>query len=124
VTADGLARARSLAAWEAAVRAHWGEVRIEEADAGGSDGVLRFRARVRLGALHPEDVAAQVYADPMNGAGPEVAPLTLKTSRDGAFWYEGQVSSRRPPGDFTVRLLPQHPDAHQPLDLPLVLWER
>jgi starch phosphorylase len=120
----GLARARSVAAWEAAVRAHWGEVRIEEVTAEPAIGGLRFRAQVHLGGLRPEDVAVQVYADPRDGAAPETAPLGECSSENGATLYEGGLPTQRPARDFTLRLLPAHPDARQPLDLPLVLWQR
>jgi starch phosphorylase len=123
VTADGLVRAKSLAVWEATVRAYWGDVRIEDAAASPENGVVRFRARVHLGAVRPEDVAAQAYADPTDGAGPEIAPMSLVAADGGSYWYEGQAPAMRPPGDFTVRLLPYHPDARQPLDVPLVRWE-
>lgn len=122
LTADNQARARSLLEWEDRVRAHWGELRIEEVTVEEGNGVQRFRARVRLGALQPEDVAVQVYAEPPNGGSPEVVPLERKSGETGVSWFEGALPAHRPAGDFTVRLLPRHPDAHQPLDLPLVLW--
>jgi starch phosphorylase len=123
LTSDGLAPARSLAEWEAAVRTHWGEIRFEEADVQRQNGSLNFHARVRLGALRPVDVAVQAYADPLDGAAPEIAVLQPNSGEGGSYWYEGQVPAHRAPSDFTLRLLPQHPEAHQPLDLPLVLWE-
>jgi glycogen phosphorylase len=123
LTADHLAPARSLAAWEAAVRTHWNEVRIEQASAHRENGTIRFQARAYLGALHPEDVVVQAYADPLNGAAPDAAPMQLKPAGDGTYLVEGQISSPRPPSDFTLRVLPQHPEAHEPLDLPLVVWE-
>jgi glycogen phosphorylase len=123
LAADHLAHARALAEWEAAVRTHWGEVRIEGATARRENNAIQFQAQVHLGALHPADVAVQAYADPVNGAAPVAAPMELKPSADGTYTAEGQVSSSRPASDFTLRLLPRHPDSHEPLDLPLVLWE-
>jgi starch phosphorylase len=123
LASDHLARAKALAGWEAAVGAHWSEVRIEEAGVEEENGALHFRAHVRLGALRPEDVTVQIFADPRDGARPELQPMTPKAADSGAYCYEGQVPALRPPGDYTIRLLPRHPDAHQPLDLPLVLWE-
>lgn len=123
VIADDLARAKSLAEWEAAVRTHWEEARIEELTTEPATTEIRFRVRVHLGALSPEEVTAQIYAEPVDGGAPETVPMLLQSANGGACWFEGRVPNRRPPGDFTVRLLPRHPDAHQPLDVPLVLWE-
>ncbi len=124
LSGDHLTHARSLAEWEQAVRAHWGEIRIEGATAHPQNGAIDFQARVRLGALRPEDIAAQLYAEPLNGAAPEIVPMQLRPAEDGAYTAAAQIPAHRPPGDYTVRLLPRHPEADQPLDLPLVLWER
>jgi starch phosphorylase len=123
LTTSDLAPARSLAEWEAAVRTHWAEIRFEEANVQQQNGHLNFHARVRLGPLRPSDVAVQAYADPADGGNPEIASLESNSGEGGTYSYEGQVSAHRSPGDYTLRLLPQHPAAHQPLDLPLVLWE-
>jgi starch phosphorylase len=123
LTADGLAEARSLAEWEAGVRTFWGEVRFEGVTARPANGGLEFQARLHLGSLRPEDVQPQVYAEPLNGASPEIIPMKQNGTEGGATSFEAQVPARRPASDYTVRVLPQHPDAQQPLDLPLVLWE-
>ena len=73
------------------------------------------------GSLTPG--SRQAYADALDGAAPVIAPMELKSAADGTYSIEGQVSSPRPPSDFTLRLLPRHPDVHEPLDLALVLWE-
>jgi len=123
LTADGLAPAKSLAAWEEAVRPRWGELRIEAVTARRDGDTVSFRAHVHLGALRPEDVVVQVYADPVDGAGPVAAPLQPVDREGDGLWYEGRVATDRPPEHLTVRLVPQHAEAQQPLDLPLVLWE-
>jgi starch phosphorylase len=123
LSAEHLARGRALAEWEAAVRTHWGEVHIDEAAVQRENGHARVHARIQLGALRPEDVTAQLYADPRDGGAPEVVPLELQSDGGDSYSYEGSLPQDRPPGDFTLRLLPRHPDAHLPLDAPLVVWE-
>jgi glycogen phosphorylase len=124
LAADHLQRARALADWELAVRTHWHELQFEEASAQPQDGAVTFRARVRLGALRPEDVTAQAFAEPRDGGAEEVVLLELRGSDGGSVTYEGRATARRPASDFTLRLVPQHPDAREPLDAPLVLWAR
>jgi glycogen phosphorylase len=123
LAAAHLARGKGLADWEAAVRTHWGEVRIEPTAVQGQNGRTRIAGRIWLGALRPEDVTAQLYAEPRDGAGSTVVALELRPAGDGAYTFEGPLPGNRPAGDFTLRLLPRHPDAHQPLDAPLVAWE-
>jgi glycogen phosphorylase len=50
--------------------------------------------------------------------------MTLKETGGGTASFEARLSTHRPAGDYTVRVLPQHADARQPLEMPLVLWER
>jgi starch phosphorylase len=123
LTGDQLASARALADWEAAVRAHWGEIQFEGAAAHPQNGVLQFQARIRLGALRPEDVAVELFAEPLNGSTPEIVPMRLRPADADVYTAEGQVPAHRPPSDYTVRLVPRHPNADQPLDLTLILWE-
>lgn len=122
--ANDMADAKALAEWKAQVRWHWEEVKIEEAAAQPRGRTITFRARVRLGALRPEMVAVQAYAEPnrANGATPEIVTLKPRGADGSVFRFEGSVSTPRSPKDFTIRVLPQHPKAHQPIDVPLVRW--
>jgi starch phosphorylase len=124
LTEDNMARAKSLATWEASVRTHWGNVKVERTAVRASRGQLASQARVHLGPVLPQDVAVELYAPPPNGGPPETVPMTLKATEDSAAWFEAQVPPGRSPGEFTVRVLPAHPAAHQPLDMPLVMWDK
>lgn len=128
LTENSLAAAKALAAWKAAVRAGWPAVRIEEATAEAKGGAIFFRATVRLGDLDPDAVTVQAYADPVGGHGvepcPEVIPMKRQGVEDGVARHEGMVQTERPASDYTVRVLPYHPNARLPIDLPLVLWAR
>jgi starch phosphorylase len=133
MTARNMADARALAEWKAQVRWHWEEVKVEEAVASKRGGAVTFKARVRLGPLRPEMVAVQAYAEPNhanghgngngNGSKAEVVTLQAREAEGSVFRFEGKVSSDRAAGDFTLRVIPQHPKAHQPMDVPLVRWE-
>jgi glycogen phosphorylase len=126
MTANGLAEAKSLAAWKAQVRWHWERVRIEESSAQARNGAVTFRARVSLGPLHPEDLLVEAYAEPIGSNGSqgtaEVVALQPRRAQAGSVLYEGKLTTRRPAEHFTVRVIPQHPKARQPLDVPLVRW--
>jgi starch phosphorylase len=124
LVADDLARAKALAEWEFAARAHWAGVRIEGSEAREENGAYHFRARLGLGALLPNEVAVQVYADAVDGHPAEAVPLAHQEGDGTGATYAGQVAARRPLADYTVRVMPFHPDARQPLELPLVTWAR
>lgn len=124
LTADNLSRAKSLAGWEASVRTHWGNIRVEQTLVRATRGKVASQARVRLGPLLPQDVSVELYAPPPNGGPPETVPMTLKATEDSFAWYEAQVPPGRSPAEYTVRVIPAHPAARQPLDMPLVTWGR
>jgi starch phosphorylase len=131
--ANGMADAKTLAEWKAQVRWHWEEVKVEEATASKRGDAVSFRARVRLGPLRPEMVAVQAYAEPKSGNGssngkgngskPEIVTLQAKGAEGSVFRFEGKIHSDRPAEHFTLRVMPQHPKAHQPMDVPLVRWK-
>ena len=59
----------------AALKHRLGVTRRQEKDG------LAFQARVHLGSLRPEDVEAQVYAEPLDGAAPEVTSMKLSSPK-------------------------------------------
>jgi starch phosphorylase len=48
---------------------------------------------------------------------------TSDDARDG-YEYSVTISSARPLGDYTPRLIPHHPMASVPLEAPEILWQR
>src|SRR5208283_2654281 len=64
--ADGAARTRALAAWNARMRAGWSQVRVESVEkASGRElavgSRIRVRAWIRLGPIAPNEVAVELY---------------------------------------------------------------
>lgn len=120
--AEGAARARSLAAFLSRVQAGWPQVRIEAVEDGpgaalpiGTD--LSARARIRLGALMPEDVAVELFFGRLNPSGDiaEAESTLMKpagTDAEGrhVFVAAGVPCSRSGLHGFTVRIRPSHPD--------------
>ena len=50
--------------------------------------------------------------------------MTLKATEGDGAWFEAPLPPGRSPDELAVRVLPAHPAAHQPLDMPLVTWSR
>jgi starch phosphorylase len=62
---------------------------------------------------------------------PETYPLELQEfgeAKSGSVpairVYAATIVTTRPPGDFTPRIVPQHPDALVPLEAGEILWYR
>ena len=126
-SADGAALARELAAWEARVVAGWAGLRFETVEMENPGGRLVVRAALRLGGLRPEDLRVELYADPSAGEPAIQEPLRVCAAEPGDAGVRsvaGSVATGRPPGDFTLRVVPYHPAARLPIELPLIAWQR
>ncbi len=53
-----------------------------------------------------------------------MTPVQLISGQANAFIFSATVETLRPAGDFTPRVVPFHPDARIPIELPLIAWQR
>jgi starch phosphorylase len=134
--ADELARAKALVAWKNRVREQWGQVRVLKVEAQPPEegtnirvgAHLKVTALVSLGELTPDDVTVQAYHGLLDVTHQltkgEALPLSWTSAQDGQHRYEGRIPCTQSGlQGFSVRILPTHPDARLPLELPLIAWE-
>jgi starch phosphorylase len=130
--ADGFRRARAVAAWKQRVEKAWAEVRVESVSAAepGARKVgegFAIEARVRLGALTPEDVAVEAAYGPLDAErrllAPQTVALELRQGLDGRHTYAGVVPCHGTGlMGYGVRVRPAHPDAGGLLATGLMTW--
>jgi glycogen phosphorylase len=135
LTAKEMARARALVEWKARVRQQWSQVRVEKVETQSPSEEtlrvgksLRVTAYVRLGDLTSKDVMVQAYHGPLDVyhqvTHGEPIPMEWKAAEGGVHRFEGEVPCTTSGlQGFAVRVLPQHPDAALPAELPLITWE-
>ncbi|MBN1917665.1 MAG: alpha-glucan family phosphorylase [Verrucomicrobia bacterium] len=129
-----LAKARALAGYVEAARSEWPKLRIETVETDsveelpvGSD--LKVRARVRLGALAPDDVAVQIYEGLLDQDGnitdAEIVPMMPdKDGGDGVREFVGSIVCRTSgQHGFSVRIIPKHEDLASPFSTGLIVWK-
>jgi starch phosphorylase len=132
---NGQERAKALAAWKARVHQQWGRVRIERVWADVTEGQelrvgdqLQVQARVHLGELKPTDVAVELFYGPLSAEGLIVqgevlSTLIAQSKGKGTFIFAGaitcQTSGRH---GYALRIVPQHEDLGNPLEMGLILW--
>jgi starch phosphorylase len=131
--ADGLARARGLAAWQERVRTTWKDVAVRAVRADTvtplpAGDARPVEAEVTLGVLRPEDVSVTLYAGPLDGQGDIAEPLVSEMkvvgpARDGAHLFAGMLSGQAAGRHgFRIRILPAHEDLAHPLMLNCITW--
>jgi starch phosphorylase len=88
---------------------------------------LTVTVPVHLGAIPPDAVQVELYAD---GEGAE-PPLVVRMeavdivhAAPRTAIYGATVTTSRPAAHFTPRVVPYHPEAQLPMELPLIAWQR
>ncbi|RMD80207.1 MAG: glycosyltransferase family 1 protein [Gammaproteobacteria bacterium] len=126
--ARGGALAKELEAWEGRLREHWPRVHLGRPELSREGDCWELRLPVYLPGLHPEDVRVELYAEPLGeGEEPVREPMRREAALTGAvggYLYVGRVPASRPAEHYTPRVVPHHPQAAVPLELPLILWQR
>ena len=124
--ADGAALSRALADWEARLRRAWPRLHVGTPEVTATGEGFTLLVAVYLAEIDAADVMVELYAEPT--ASDPAPPIRLV--REGAvpgtangFTYSARVSTSRPASDFTVRILPFHPEARVPAELPLIRWQ-
>ena len=119
--------APSLEQWSAHLARHWPGIRFGEPAAHASGGRLTISVPVFLGAIPRDAVRVELYAEPEEGEAPVAREMLAAESVQGspnAALYRVTIETGRPADHFTARVLPQHPDARLPIELPLIAWQR
>ncbi len=125
--ADEAAVARTLEQWSRHLEQHWGGIRFGEVTEMGSSGRLSVSVPVSLGAIRPDDVRVELYANPENTHEAVVqlmTPVEAIAGLPNAFIYRVTVETARPARHFTPRVVPFHPDARTPIEISLIAWQR
>jgi starch phosphorylase len=118
---------QDLGAWARHLSERWPGITFGEMDAIADDGRLTVSVPVNLGGIDPGRVRVELYADPPAGEAPEVhalAPVEPAPPAGQAAVYRATIETARPPAHFTARVVPWHPEARVPIELPLVAWQR
>jgi starch phosphorylase len=124
---DAGAWGSDLLVWQREMASHWNEIRFGPVQIQRRDSEYLFSAEVYLGAIRPDDVQAEIYADPRDSEPPFRAPMSLDgaaSGSPGSYRYSGTVSAGRPEDHYTVRVIPRHAGLRVPLELSLIAWQR
>lgn len=126
-------RPTRLSQWKGRVRSAWPGVRIEDVDVEAPAlprvGMrIPLTATVTLGCLTPDDVRVELYLGKVNSRHEieqgQVLPLEYAhPDGDGRHVFRGAYPCTQPGSHgYTLRILPRHPDLHDPLEMGLIRW--
>ncbi len=124
--AAGAAVARELRQWERRLRGAWKTLHIGTPEIIPESTGWTIRVPLYLGEIGAADVRVEIYADASETAPAEAIPLARVAPIAGAFngfTYHATVATARPAADYTIRVVPYHPAARIPVELPLIRWQ-
>ncbi len=133
LTADGMSRAKHLAAWLHRVNENWTSVQIEPLESGPYADLqvgtkFTVKAKVTLGKLKPEDVGVELFLGLVNSSGDiiegRVIPMQSAGGEEGVFLYEANHIECKRSGKhgYTIRVIPRHEDLTKPFLPNLITW--
>jgi starch phosphorylase len=124
---DHCASAKALNAWCRTLYSQWPTLHLGQPTMTQSDEMWHFVVPVYLSEIPPASVRVELFADVTAEHEPEVIILHQDRAIPGTangYLYAGAATTARPVNDYTVRVVPYHPDANLPTELPLIAWQR
>jgi len=124
---NNAAPGKQIADWCAALDYNWQSLRFGRLSVHSEQQWHHFRVEVYLGALRPQSVRVELYADPADGTGPflqPMSPASASPNGDGYHVYSASVAAARPANHFTPRIVPSLAGVKVPLEASYILWQR
>lgn len=124
--ADSAKVATELHAWHIHLAENWKGLRFGGVRVTQQENLWCFEAQVFLGELDWNAVRVEIYAEPLEDE--KCTPTVMErcgqvTGAINSYIYIGYVPASRPAEDYTVRIVPYHPDACVPLEDKHILWQ-
>ncbi len=112
--------------WRERINRHWPNIHFGNMEVDQSGDEMIFRVQIYLDDLDPEDLTAELYAEPFEPEEyPEIITMKRREKLAGAvngFIYQASVRASRPASHYTPRVRPYHPEVVIPLEEAHILW--
>jgi starch phosphorylase len=113
--------------WRRALDQGWPTLRFGRVGIDQQEDRYEFTVEVSLGALGPQAVRVELYANPLDDADgfrQEMTRLDRASDAEGSALYVASVPANRASSDYTARIVPAYPGVNVPLEAAHVLWQR
>jgi starch phosphorylase len=117
--------ALEIVEWKNKLNKNWGGIHFANPSFEKNNSTYNVKCMIWLGIIEPEAIKVQLYTI-LNGK-PFITDMKINKSITGAingFIYEAQASAEVPQNDYTIRVIPYHPDAVVPLEFSQILWQK
>ena len=114
-------------AWLDSLEHHWSSLHIGQPNFSRDQEQWRVSVPIFLEEVSDSQVHVELFADATGDMPAEAIALHKEQAIPGAmngYVYGGAMPASRAVEDYTVRIVPYHPDAQLPAELPLIAWQR
>ncbi len=117
---------RNIADWQRTLDRQWGSLRFGRVEVNARADGQDIEVEVFLNGMDPSAVRVQLYAQAANDTDciEEMARVRTAPDSSSADVYGVTLSSHRPFGAYTARVLPMHADVSVPLECARIAWQR
>lgn len=124
--AQGCIKGRELNRWSRAIFSRWSSLHIGNPTIGQDGKSWHVTVPIYLGEIQSSSIRVELFAEGSGQHLPEVIFLHQEQPILGStngYVYAGVIETPRPISDYTIRVVPYHPDANLPVELPLIAWQ-
>jgi starch phosphorylase len=114
-----------LGRWRDSLMQFWHELRFGSLDVQRQDDSYVVTVTVYLNGIDSKAIQVQLYADPLEGAEPEIHVMEIADAIPGTangYIYRVHIPARRPVEHYTPRVIPYFDGAVVPLEITQILW--
>jgi starch phosphorylase len=126
-SADHCAVGKQITDWQYTLRQQWSKLRFGAVKVQTQSDRHVFEVHIALAELPADNIRVELYANGVQGKGPECHELKLTQKPVGSAneaIYGATVPAARPASDYTARVVPRHDNLSSPLEANFVLWQR
>jgi starch phosphorylase len=118
---------KSIVDWQRRLNQNWAKLRFGQVKVETGKGRHLFEVPVYTEDINPAEIRVELYANGVDGSGPvnqEMKQTRQLSAPEHGYVYTAEVSSSRPRGEYTARIIPVLSGVAVPLESTQVLWQR
>lgn len=119
--------ANSINSWYQQVQQYWSAIHFSNLHVQHEQNNIEFKVQLYLDELNPKFIKVELYAEALDKSGiAERHTLQRMEQLIGAvnsYLYTIEIPAQRSDHDYTLRVIPYHPQVQVPLECNLILWE-
>ncbi len=123
---DGCTLAKKMNQWSRNLHSRWLSLHIGHPTVNRNESGWHLVVPIYMGEVPPSSVRVELFAAAKETLTSEVVMLHQEQAIPGSangYIFAGAFASTRPLEDYTVRVVPYHPNALLPTELPLIAWQ-